>query len=106
MYIRKFIEAVMLYTGAEEIDVIAHSMGVALSRRVLKGGWSFVSDLPFYIGQPLTNKVRTYIAIAGPNFGVQYCIEDSYYSSLRGCNKFNGFYPGSKAGDPWPTDMS
>ena len=40
MYIRKFIEAVLEYTGADEIDVISHSMGVPLSRRALKGGWS------------------------------------------------------------------
>lgn len=53
MYLRKFIEAVLKYTGAEEIDLIAHSMGVTLSRRALKGGWSFISEFPYFIGHPL-----------------------------------------------------
>jgi len=38
LYIRKFIEAVIDYTGAEKVDIIAHSMGVTLTRAVIKGG--------------------------------------------------------------------
>jgi len=37
-YLRAFTEAVIAYTGAAKIDVIGHSMGVTLSRRVIKGG--------------------------------------------------------------------
>lgn len=37
-YLRAFTEAVMKYTGAEKIDVVSHSMGVTLGRRVIKGG--------------------------------------------------------------------
>jgi len=37
-YLRAFTEAVLAYTGAEKINVIGHSMGVTLSRRVIKGG--------------------------------------------------------------------
>ena len=73
MYIRKFIEAVLLYTGADEIDVIAHSMGVTLTRRVLKGGFSYATENPYFIGKPLTNRVHTFIGIAGPNWGNAYC---------------------------------
>lgn len=38
MYVRKFFEAVFAYTGAEKIDVITHSLGGTLARRVIKGG--------------------------------------------------------------------
>ena len=38
MKARKFIEAVLEYTKAEKVNVIAHSMGVTLSRGALKGG--------------------------------------------------------------------
>lgn len=116
MYIRKFIEAVLDYTGAKEVDVISHSMGVPLSRRALKGGWSSVpvvdivtgenEDRPFYIGKPLTDKVRHYIGIVGPNFGVINCTVPEYFDSYRGCNKELGFYPGSEAGHPLPLDMT
>ena len=87
MYIRKFIEAVLDYTQADEIDVIAHSMGVPLTRRVLKGGWSSdhaewnkgeqEEERPFYIGRPLTHRVRHFIGIVGPNFGVFNCSKKS-----------------------------
>ncbi len=38
MRLRRFFEAVIGYTGTAQIDVIAHSMGVTLTRKVLKGG--------------------------------------------------------------------
>ena len=73
----------MEYTGAKEIDVIAHSMGVPLTRRALKGGWArlpsdnieLTEDVKYYIGKPLTEKVRHFIGIVGPNFGVQNCTD-------------------------------
>ena len=40
LQIRRFIDAVLEYTEAPEIDIIAHSMGVAYSRRAVKGGWA------------------------------------------------------------------
>ena len=44
MYIRRFIDAVLLYTGAEKIDVISHSLGVPLTRKALKGGTLVATD--------------------------------------------------------------
>ncbi len=32
MYLRKYVEAVMAYTGAPKLDVIAHSLGVPMAR--------------------------------------------------------------------------
>jgi triacylglycerol esterase/lipase EstA (alpha/beta hydrolase family) len=83
VYIRKFIEAVMEYTGAEQIDVIAHSMGVTLGRRALKGGWHLSersgggsqTHSSYDLGDPLTDKVAHFIAIVGPNYGVLNCSE-------------------------------
>lgn len=40
-YLKKFAEAVLKYTGAEKIDVISHSMGVTVARKVVIGGMFF-----------------------------------------------------------------
>lgn len=37
-YLRKFTEAVMAYTKSSKIDMISHSMGVTLARKVATGG--------------------------------------------------------------------
>lgn len=44
MYIRRFVDAVIQYTGAEKVDVIAHSLGVPLTRKALKGGHLVATD--------------------------------------------------------------
>ena len=44
-------------------------MGVTLSRRSLKGGK--IGDID--LGTSLTSKVKTFIAIAGGNYGVYTC---------------------------------
>jgi len=36
--LRAFTEAVMNYTGADSFDVVSHSMGVTLARKMIKGG--------------------------------------------------------------------
>ena len=75
--VRKFIDAVLEYTNATQIDVIAHSYGVFYGRRALQGGWAKTysknsigtdSDM-YYVGPPLFDKVYNFIAIAGPAWG-------------------------------------
>jgi len=48
--LRKFTEAVIAYTGAEKIDIIGHSMGVILGRRILKGGLVHEDEGDFNLG--------------------------------------------------------
>ena len=85
---------------------MAHSMGVTYARRVIKGGFSFAEDEPYYIGPPLTEKVNTFIGMAGLNWGASSCSKKDFYDNFRFCNKLNGFYPGTKDTDPMPYDIS
>ncbi len=92
--IRKMIEAVLAYTGAEKVDIFGHSMGVTLARKAIKGGWA--SDLlaggDYYIGPSLTASVDTFVGIAGGNQGLASCYLTG--PSTPGCGTTNGFYPG------------
>ncbi|CDW79663.1 lipase (class 2) [Stylonychia lemnae] len=92
--IRRFMEAVLDYTGAPKIDVISHSMGVTLSRAAIKGGKYLLRDIGYINLKPINKFVRTYIGIAGVNYGALLCTQAFYYDNFLGCNKFNGFYPG------------
>jgi triacylglycerol esterase/lipase EstA (alpha/beta hydrolase family) len=35
---RAFVESVLAYTNASQVNVIGHSMGVSIGRKVIKGG--------------------------------------------------------------------
>jgi triacylglycerol lipase len=71
MHIRKFIEAVLAYTGANYIRVISHSMGVTIARKAIKGGSAIDHIAGSYeVGQSLSNRVRTLIGLAGVNLGL------------------------------------
>lgn len=92
-YLRSFTEAVIKYTNATKINVIGHSMGVTLGRRVIKGGTVKSTMFPFDLGPSLADKVDTFIGIAGANYGLVTC---QYVGSmLPTCNTLNGFYPGT-----------
>eukprot|EP00347_Sterkiella_histriomuscorum_P023090 403335989 len=105
LYLRKFVEAVLEYTGAAKIDVVSHSMGVTFSRRILKGGMILSLGNPFYLGEPLTHRVDSFVGIAGPNWGLLAC---SLYltQSFKCCNDKSGFFPGTSGGNPYPMNMS
>ncbi len=95
--IRLFIEAVLDYTGADKVDVIGHSMGVTISRKAIKGGWA--NDLldggDYYLGPALTNRVDTFVGIAGGNLGLTACY---FTPNVPTCGATNGFYPGQLVG--------
>ena len=64
--LRKFLEAVLAYTGASTINVITHSMGVTLGRGIIQGGLHHDMDSSTCnLGSPLTSNILTFIGIAG-----------------------------------------
>jgi pimeloyl-ACP methyl ester carboxylesterase len=56
----RFVAAVLAYTGAHEVDIVAHSLGVPLARE-----WMRQEDA--------YRKVRRLVAIDGPNHGIINC---------------------------------
>ena len=58
--LRRFVVAVLAYTGAKQVDIVAHSLGVTLARE-----WMRQDDG----GQ----RVRRFVAIDGPNGGIINC---------------------------------
>jgi hypothetical protein len=91
--VRGFLLAVLAYTGAEQIDVISHSMGVTLARKAILGGSpaDALAGGAYDLGPPLTDRVRTFIGIAGGNLGLASCV---LVPLTPTCAPTNGFYPG------------
>ena len=58
--LRNFVRAVRAYTGARQVDIVAHGMGVTLARE-----WVRQDDAE--------RKVRRFVAIEGPNQGMIIC---------------------------------
>jgi triacylglycerol lipase len=56
-----FVNAVAMYTGASKLDVIAHSLGVVLARKMM-------AEHP-----ELSRLIEDFVAIAGPNHGTTVC---------------------------------
>lgn len=85
--IRAFMEAVLAYTGAERLDLIGHSMGVTLARRAILGG-----NLDGHaLGPPLTERVDTFVGIAGANRGLTACF---FARQFPTCSDSDGLFPG------------
>ena len=78
--LRRFVLAVLEYTGASQVDIVAHSLGVTLTREWLR------QDRAFHL-------VRRFVAIDGPNHGIINCSPSpSNYFQLPA---FGGFTPDS-----------
>jgi pimeloyl-ACP methyl ester carboxylesterase len=58
--LRRFVRAVLAYTGAREVDIVAHSLGVTITRE-----WLRQDDAQ--------RQVRRFVAIDGPNGGIINC---------------------------------
>jgi pimeloyl-ACP methyl ester carboxylesterase len=56
-----FVNAVATYTGASKLDIIAHSVGVVLSRKMM-------AEHP-----EVARLIEDFVAIAGPNHGTTVC---------------------------------
>ena len=58
--LRAFVHAVLDYTGARQVDIVAHSLGVTLTRAWMREDHA-------------TQLVRRLVAIDGPNHGIVNC---------------------------------
>jgi pimeloyl-ACP methyl ester carboxylesterase len=61
--LRRFVAAVLAYTGAKQVDIVAHSLGVTLARE-----WMRQDDAH--------RTVRRLVAVDGPNHGIINCSPD------------------------------
>ena len=56
----RFVQAVLAYTGAKEVDIVGHSLGVPLAREWMRQENAY-------------RLVRRFVAIDGPNHGIINC---------------------------------
>ena len=61
--LRRFVRAVMDFTGAKRVDIVGHSLGVTLAREWMR------QDEAHHL-------VRRFVAIDGPNHGIINCSPD------------------------------
>jgi pimeloyl-ACP methyl ester carboxylesterase len=87
--LRQFVQAVLDFTGAKRVDIVAHSLGVTVARE-----W-MLQDNAY-------RKVRALVAIDGPNHGIINCSPNpvNFYQLTSG----GGFTPSSAVCDEYGSD--
>ena len=93
--VRALLEAALDHTGAAQIDVVGHSLGVTMARRAILGGP--VRDragVTWDLGPPLTGRVHTFVGMAGANLGLASCTNPA----IPVCDREVGLYPGVLVG--------
>jgi triacylglycerol lipase len=71
MRMRAFVEAVLKYTDSPKVNIIGHSMGVTIGRKIIKGGIEPAGN--YDVGSSLKDKVNIFVGIAGANLGLVAC---------------------------------
>lgn len=90
--LRTFLEAVLAYTGAPQVSIVSHSMGVTLARKIIKGGKAEDhAEGTYDVGNSLRNRVKAFVGIAGGNLGLTNC---HGMSVVPTCSDVDGFNPG------------
>jgi len=87
--LRQFVHAVLKFTGAKHVDIIAHSLGVTVARE-----W-MLQDNAFHT-------VRALISVDGPNHGIVYCSPSPLNFYQLPAN--GGFTPNSAVCDEYGSD--
>jgi pimeloyl-ACP methyl ester carboxylesterase len=79
--LRRFVRAVLAFTGARRVDIVAHSLGVTLAREWMRQ-------------DEVRHEVRRFVAIDGPNQGIINCSPDpaNYWQAPAA----GGFTPSSE----------
>jgi pimeloyl-ACP methyl ester carboxylesterase len=87
--LRNFVQAVLDFTGAKRVDIVAHSLGVTVARE-----W-MLQDNAY-------RKVRALVAIDGPNHGIVDCSPNpaNIFQMVSG----GGFTPNSAVCDEYGSD--
>ncbi|MEJ8859555.1 hypothetical protein WKW79_33685 [Variovorax robiniae] len=79
--LRRFVRAVLSFTGAKRVDIVGHSLGVTLAREWMRQ-------------DEAQDTVRRFVAIDGPNHGIINCSPDpaNYFQAPAA----GGFTPASE----------
>src|SRR5712671_5104119 len=89
--LRAFVQAVLAYTGARRVDVVAHSLGVTLTREWMRRDRAY-------------RQVRALVAIDGPNHGIINCSPSPLNFWQQPSN--GGFTPNSAVCDEYGSDQT